>query len=299
MEALAGCAKWSLDLLSWLVDCLFALMNDSEFMARLEPKRIAELTPYLHKRNDISLHLLLSSSSRSFLLAICRRIAHLETLSTKANEFYRRQPQMGVDQTGAPKPLNPQLQQAYQKMQQITSTCLIKANEFEKLLNMLGADIRQAYQTFLPTLVKNQAGVAQGKQIDMAVKAAQIQLELGMLLAVSPPAAPFIPVIKKLFTKDLPAFKALTDPAKLFFANYDLLGVQDDRSQLPKDVHIDLFRKAEIKLGAQQWRRCTRCASVMEDVFGTRPGYTFVLGQQRRCACGGVWALLPKGKLFL
>ncbi|KAK1241472.1 hypothetical protein MKX08_001446 [Trichoderma sp. CBMAI-0020] len=299
VEALAGCAKWSLDLLSWLVDCLFALMNDSEFMARLDPKRIAELTPYLHKRNDISLHLLLSSSSRSFLLAICRRIAHLETLSTKANEFYRRQPQMGVDQTGAPKPLNPQLQQAYQKMQQITSTCLIKASEFEKLLNMLGADIRQAYQTFLPTLVKNQAGVGQGKQIDMAVKAAQIQLELGMLLAVSPPAAPFVPVIKKLFTKDLPAFKALTDPAKLFFANYDLLGVQDDKSQLPKDVYVDLFRKAEIKLGAHQWRRCTRCASVMEDVFGTRPGYTFVLGQQRRCACGGVWALLPKGKLFL
>ncbi|UKZ66623.1 uncharacterized protein TrAtP1_007795 [Trichoderma atroviride] len=299
VEALAGCAKWSLDLLSWLVDCLFALMNDSEFMARLEPKRIAELTPYLYKRNDISLHLLLSSSSRSFLLAICRRIAHLETLSTKANEFYRRQPQMGVDQTGAPKPLNPQLQQAYQRMQQITSTCLIKASEFEKLLNILGADIRQAYQTFLPTLVKNQAGMGQGKQIDMAVKAAQIQLELGMLLAVSPPAAPFIPVIKKLFTKDLPAFKALTDPAKLFFANYDLLGVQDDKSQLPKDVYVDLFRKAEIKLGAQQWRRCTRCASVMEDVFVSRPGYTFVLGQQRRCACGGIWALLPKGKLFL
>ncbi|PON23873.1 hypothetical protein TGAM01_v207201 [Trichoderma gamsii] len=298
VEALAGCAKWSLDLLSWLVDCLFALMNDSEFMARLEPKRIGELTPYLHKQNDISLHLLLSSSSRSFLLAICRRIAHLEQLSTKANEFYRRQPQMGVDQTGAPRPLNPQLQQAYQKMQQITSSCLIKAGEFEKLLNILGGDVRQAYQSFLPTLVKNQTGAPQGKQIDMAVKAAQIQLELSMLLAASPPA-PFLPVIKKLFTKDLPAFKALTDPAKLFFANYDLLGVQDDKSQLPQDVYIDLFRKAEIKLGAQQWRRCTRCASVMEDVFGTRPGYTFVLGQQRRCACGGVWALLPKGKLYL
>ncbi|KAM0462954.1 hypothetical protein ACHAPV_003077 [Trichoderma viride] len=253
---------------------------------------------YLNARNVVVL-ITLASNTPATARERMSPLDEPETLSTKANEFYRRQPQMGVDQTGAPKPLNPQLQQAYQKMQQITSTCLIKANEFEKLLNMLGADIRQAYQTFLPTLVKNQAGVAQGKQIDMAVKAAQIQLELGMLLAVSPPAAPFIPVIKKLFTKDLPAFKALTDPAKLFFANYDLLGVQDDRSQLPKDVHIDLFRKAEIKLGAQQWRRCTRCASVMEDVFGTRPGYTFVLGQQRRCACGGVWALLPKGKLFL
>ncbi|KAL6904390.1 mediator complex, subunit Med16 [Trichoderma evansii] len=298
VEALAGCAKWSLDLLSWLVDCLFALMNDSEFMARLEPKRFNELTPYLHKRNDISLHLLLSSSSRSFLLAMCRRIAHLEQLSIKANEFYRRQPQMGVDQTGAAKPLNPQLQQAYQKMQQITSSCLIKASEFEKLLNILGADIRQAYQTFLPAFVKNQTVAPQGKQIDLAVKSAQVQIELSLLLAAPPPAAPFIPVVKKLFTKELPAFKALTDPAKLFFANYDLLGVQDDKPQ-PRKMYVDLFRKAEMKLGAQQWRRCTRCASVMEDVFGTRPGYTFVLGQQRRCACGGVWALLPKGKLLL
>lgn len=275
-------------------------MNDAEFMARLEPKRIGELAVYLHKRNDISLHFLLSSSSRSFLLAICRRIAHLEQLSTKANEYYRKQPRMGVDQTGAPKPLNPQLQQAYQKMQQITSSCLIKASEFEKLLNILGSDVRQAYQTFLPALVKNQTSVPQGKQIDMAVKAAQTQLELSMLLAASPPAALFVPVIKKLFTKDLPAFKAHTDPAKLFFANYGLLGVQDDESQqMQGNVYVDLFRKAEMKLGAQQWRRCTRCASVMEDVFGTSPGYTFVLGQQRRCACGGVWALLPKGKLLL
>jgi mediator of RNA polymerase II transcription subunit 16 len=249
--------------------------------------------------NDISLHLLLSSSSRSFLLAICRRIAHLEMLGSQVHDFYRRQPQGGADQTNAPKSINPQLQQAYHKMHQITSSCLIKASEFEKLLNILGADIRQAYQTFLPALVKNQPQAPQGKQIDMAVKAAQIQLELSMLLAASPLAAPFIPVIKKLFTKDLPAFKALIDPAKLFFANYDLLGVQDDKSMLQKTVYIDLFKKAEMKLGAQQWRRCTRCASVMEDVFGTRPGYTFVLAQQRRCACGGVWALLPKGKLFL
>ncbi|KAM0522331.1 hypothetical protein ACHAPE_001920 [Trichoderma viride] len=252
---------------------------------------------YLNARNVVVL-ITLASNMPATAREKMSPLDEPEQLSTKANEFYRRQPQMGVDQTGAPRPLNPQLQQAYQKMQQITSSCLIKAGEFEKLLNILGGDVRQAYQSFLPTLVKNQTGAPQGKQIDMAVKAAQIQLELSMLLAASPPA-PFVPVIKKLFTKDLPAFKSLTDPAKLFFANYDLLGVQDDKSQLPKDVYIDLFRKAEIKLGAQQWRRCTRCASVMEDVFGTRPGYTFVLGQQRRCACGGVWALLPKGKLFL
>ncbi|KAL7786186.1 mediator complex, subunit Med16 [Trichoderma ceciliae] len=301
VEALAGCAKWSLDLISWLTDCLFALMKDSEFMARLEPRRFAELTPYLHKRNDISLHLLLSSSSRSFLLAVCRRIALLEALSTRAIEFYRRQP-VSMDQAGAPKIPNPQLQQAYQKMQHITTSSLVKVSEFEKLLNILGSDVRQAYQTVLPNLVKNQSSAPLGKQIDLAVKGAQVQIELGMLLAASPPVA-FMPVVKKLFAKDLPAFRGLTDPAKLFFANYDLLGVQDEKSnegsKPPRNVYVDLFRRAEMELGAQQWRRCTRCASVMEDVFGSRPGYTFVLGQQRKCACGGLWALLPKGKLFL
>ncbi|KAH6608645.1 hypothetical protein Trco_001991 [Trichoderma cornu-damae] len=301
VEALAGCAKWSLDLLSWLSDCLFALMKDSEFMAKLEPKRFAEVAPYLHKRNDISLHLLLSSSSRSSLLSVCRRIAHLEGLSNRAIEFYRKQP-VAVDQAGAPKIPNPQLQQAYQKMQIITASGLVKVGEFEKLLNILGSDIRQAYQTFLPNVIKNQSVASQGKQIDLSVKGAQVQLELGMLLAASPPTA-FMPVIKKLFGKDLPAFRNLTDPAKLFFANYDLLGVQDERpnlgSKAPRNIYVDLFKRTEMKLGAQQWRRCTRCASVMEDVFGSRPGYSFVLGHQRKCACGGLWALLPKGKLFL
>ncbi|KAL7912022.1 mediator complex, subunit Med16 [Trichoderma velutinum] len=301
VEALAGCAKWSLDLLSWLTDSLFSLMNDSEFIARLEPKRFGEVTPYLQKRNDVSLHLLLSSSSRSFLICVCRRIAHLESLSERAIEFYRGQ-SANMDQTGVPKMSNPKLQQAYQRMQHITTSSLVKVADFEKLLNVLGGDVRQAYQAFLPNMIKSSNQNPQGKQIDLAVKAAQVQVELSMLLAAGPPA-PFLPVIKKFFSKELPAFRAICDPSKLFFANYDLLGVQDDESTLARNgsrfVYVDLFKRVEMKLGAQQWRRCTRCASVMEDVFGSRPGFSFVLGQQRKCACGGLWALLPKGKLIL
>ncbi|KAL7945985.1 mediator complex, subunit Med16 [Trichoderma barbatum] len=301
VEALAGCTKWSLDLLSWLTDSLFSLMNDSEFIARLEPKRFSELTPYLQKRNDVSLHLLLSSSSRSFLICVCRRIAHLESLSERAIEFYRGQ-SAAVDQTGVPKSTNTQLHQAYQKMQHITASSLVKVADFEKLLNILGADVRQAYQAFLPNMIKNQSTAPQGKQIDLAVKAAQVQLELNMLLA-APPPAPFLPVVKKLFSKDLPAFRRLCDPSKLFFANYDLLGVSDDEVNLGRKglplIHVDLFKRAEMKLGSHQWRRCARCSSVMEDVYGTRPGFSFILGQQRKCACGGPWVLLPKGKLIL
>lgn len=302
VDALAGCAKWSVDLLCWLVDCLFELMNDDHFKQRLNPQRLGELNQYLHERNDVSLHLLLSSSSRSFVSAVCRRISLLEAISNKAIDFYKRQ--AAGDQTGGGKPPNPQLQQAYQKMQQVTSTSLIKVTEFEKLLNILASDIRQTYTTYLPRVVKNQPNAPQGKQLDVAVKNTQIHFEVAMLLSGSLPPS-FLPVINKFFAKDLPAFRKLTDPAKLFFADFELLGLQDDKSSLAarraKGVYVDIFKRTELRSGRgeNRWRRCTRCTAVMEDVFGSRPGFTFVLAQQRKCSCSGYWALLPKGKLVL
>ncbi|KAK9439087.1 RNA polymerase II Mediator complex subunit Sin4 [Metarhizium brunneum] len=302
VEALAGCAKWSVDLLCWLVDCLFELMNDDNFIQRLNPQRFGELNQYLHDRNDVSLHLLLSSSSRSFVSAVCRRISLLENISNKAIEFYKRQ--ASGDQQGGAKPPNPQLQQAYQKMQQVTSTSLIKVTEFEKLLNILASDIRQTYAQCIPGMARNRPNPPQGKQMDIAIKNTQAHFEMAMLLSGSL-GSYFLPVLSKLFAKDLPAFRKLTDPAKLFFADFELLGVQDDRSSLAarkaKGVHVDIFKRTELRsgCGTSRWRRCTRCTAVMEDVFGSRPGFTFVLAQQRKCSCSGYWALLPKGKLVL
>lgn len=301
VEALAGCAKWSLDLVCWLSDCLFALMNDEEFTQRLVPQRFAEATVYLHERNDISLHLILCSSSRNFLSALCRRIVHLETLSNRAIDYYRRQ-SVGAE-TGSGKPPNPQLQQAYQRMQQVTTSSPVRVAEFEKLLNVLGSDIRQAYQAFLPTWIRNGPNPPQGKQMEAAIKTAQVQLEVGMLLGTSPPPA-FLPVMKKLLAKDLPALRDLINPGSVFFADYTLLGVQDDARSLvarrARRAHVDLFKRVELRRSATgpQWRRCTRCSSVMEDVSAAgRPGFTFVLGQQRKCSCAGYWTLLPEGKL--
>jgi mediator of RNA polymerase II transcription subunit 16 len=266
-------------------------------MELLAPPRFSEIAPYLHHKNNMSLHFLLSSSSRGFLSAICRRLGHLEALSTRAIDFYRR---TSVDPSSSGKPV-PRLQQAYRRMQQVTSSGLVKVAEFEKLLTSLGNDIRQSYQTYLPALVKAQQNPPQGKQIDLAIKQTRIQFELALLLSASPPPA-FLQVMVKFFNKDLKAFRNLTDPAQLFFADYDLLEVQDDRRSLAAKkakgmTFVDVFKRVQVKpTPAQQWRRCTRCAAVMEDVFGSRPGYTFVLGQQRKCACSGHWALLPLDK---
>lgn len=300
--ALAGCAKWSLDLLSWLSDSLFALMNDDMFTQLLAPQRFAELTTYLHERNDVSLHLVLCSSSRSFLCALCRRLTHLEGLSNKAINYYRRQSAV-ADQTGSGKLPNAQLQQAYERMQQVTASSPVRVGEFEKLLNVLGSDIRQAYQAFLPAYLKNNANAPQGKQMDAAIKAAQAQLEAGVLLGASPPTA-FLPVLKKLVAKDLPALREATELAMSFFTDYMLLGVEDDAGSLAarraRGAHLDLFKGVELRRSAtgSPWRRCTRCSSVMEDVSAAgRPGFTFVLNQQRKCSCAGYWALLTEGKL--
>lgn len=270
-------------------------------MSLLCPQRYNEIAGFLHGKNNVALHVLLCSTSRGFLSAVCRRIGHLEALSIRAIDFYRRQSAMG-DSSAAGRTA-PQLQQAYQRMQQVTSAGLVKVGEFEKLLNILGQDIRQTYQAFLPNLVtKSQhAQPLQGKQIDNAIKAARVQFELAMLLASTPPPA-FLALITKFFKQDLRAFQKTTDPSRLFFADYGLLEAQDDKHSLASrrasgKTYVDTFNRTEMTMGPDRtWRRCTRCTAVMEDVFGSRPGFTFVLGQQRKCSCSGHWILLPKGK---
>ncbi|KAM0504405.1 hypothetical protein ACHAP8_002813 [Fusarium lateritium] len=300
MATLVGCAKWALDLIAWLMDSLFELMNDSRFQALLTRERFHEVASYLQEKNNVALHFLMSSSSRGFLSAVCRRLTHLEGLSGRAIEFYRRQSAVVEGASGGR--AAPQLQQAYQAMQQVTSSALVKVSEVETLLTELSTEIRQAYQIFLPNFVKSQQNAPQGKQIDMAVKSTRSQIELSMLLSGSPPSA-FIQIIKKFFATDLPSFRNAVDPGRLFFANYDLLEVQDDEHSLTARkargmLYVDVFKRMQIRPSPnKQWRRCSRCTAVMEDIFGSRPGFTFVLAQQRKCSCGGQWTLLPKGSV--
>ncbi|KAL2875373.1 Mediator of RNA polymerase II transcription subunit 16 [Colletotrichum sp. CLE4] len=336
VDALAGCAKWSLDLLAWLTDSLFALLDDPQFLALLTPQHFSEMSTYLQSRSDVSLHLLLCSSTRGFLSAVCRRILHLEILSNRAIEFYERRAAMqnATDPSSQAKGLHVVLYKAYQKMQRVTSSSLIKVQEFDRLLTVLNNDIRTAYQTSLASLAsKNPPGGGAGgqKAVDAQIKNAQVHCELNMLLASSPPPA-FLGVLLKFFNTDLRAYRGLADPSKLFFADYDLLEVDDDRRTLAarkaKSRFIDVFKRVELvgppptsarasggsgSAGASasngggkeaedaktaQWRRCVRCSAVMEDVFGSRPGFTFVLAQQRKCSCGGHWGLLPRGSLI-
>lgn len=344
VEALAGCAKWAVDLLSWLADCIFNLLDDPVFRSLLEdPKRFSELSNYMRSRGDVSLHLLLCSSTRGLLSAACRRLIHLETLSTRASHYYKQMAlQMKVSDDPAAAMANrpsPALSIAYMKMQRATSSSLVRVQEFEKLVGALGQEIRGTYQRTLSSLTPKGAarpqdgkpGQQQGQQQgqgqgaaganDQVMKKAQAHAELDMLLAGNPPPS-FRETLFKFFQNNVTAFRGQTDPAKLYFGNFELLEVEDDPKSLTmkkaKGEYIDVFKRVPIASGVKsgsgnggtaangagedggtQWRRCVRCASVMEDAYGNRPGFTFVLAQQRKCSCGGNWGLLPKGSLLI
>lgn len=290
--------RWTLDLIAWLGDCLFALMNDDEFMERLVPARAGELAALLHGKNDVSLQILLCSSSRSFLTALCRRVASLDALSKKAIDFYRRH-SASTDPNASNKAPNLHLRQSYQNLQQVSSSGLVSVNEFEKLVNTLGVGIMQTYDKALPDIVKRGPNPPQGKQEDDAVKSVRAHMETMMLLTAAPPP-PLLRVLKKFFTVDVPAFRRNVDPAQLFFATFDILDVREDRSEVDgvRMAHLDTFTKTKLKMSPlQQWRRCTRCTSVMEELLPRSAGLTFMVTQQRRCPCSGTWAVLPRGKL--
>lgn len=328
------------------MDCLFNLLDEPGFMAILNNQRqFADLTKYLQAKNNVALHLLLCSSTRGFLQAACRRLTHLDSLSLRAMAFYETKAavQNATDPAGAASRTLPPLYLAYQKMQRFTSSSLVKVSDVDRLLTALSLEIRQAYQQSLPGLsmqarqqATNKAGDnANGTQQqppsnpanDPAVKRAQMHCELNIFLGTSPPTS-FQPVLLSFFNKHIRSYRAQTDPARLFFADYSLLEVEDDAASLARRRssrrYLDSFTRWELhatdrlpgppppsrhrKSGGgnnaeedvaaaavenldAQWRRCVRCAAVMENVYGTRPGFTFVLGQQRKCACGGSWGL--------
>jgi mediator of RNA polymerase II transcription subunit 16, fungi type len=315
VDALAGCCRWSIDLLCWIVDSLFCLLNDRKFQELLVPAKFSDMTPYLQERNDIALHMILSSPIRGLLSAICRRMQHLHIISLKAINFWETR---DTNTTNAPPAA---LQAAYQKMLRYTSSPLIKVAKFDELLSTIGKNIKHQYTEQFAQLGARALEAAKKSNpnppkniAEEAIKRAQMHCELTMLLGDRPPG-PLLSVLKKFFDTDLPQFRNECKPAELFFANYDILEVDDEPKMLAarrqQATRIDLFKRVAIVRGRRMrnsageemvvdWRRCVRCASVMEDVIGFvtgKPGIAFVLSQQRNCCCGGRLAILGKNEL--
>ncbi|KAI1102358.1 RNA polymerase II mediator complex subunit Sin4 [Jackrogersella minutella] len=331
INALAGCVKWSTDLLCWLSDSLFCLFDDAKFMSLLKHNQSAPMMAHLQSQNEIALHLVLCSATRGLLSAMCRRITHLDSFSTKAISWYENREKSAANgnpnATADPRtPAHAALYSAYQRIRSYTSSSIIKADEFDKLLTSLGADIRSAYNTALAVLGEQPARaansqLAQGHNPNAsksdasqeAIARGRQHCELSMLLLQAPPPF-FVSVVDKFFNKDLREFRAHSNVAKLYFADYSILEINDGPRSLSRrrarGVRVDLFKRVEISRKPNRgpggtlagnnkaqvaWRVCARCASVMEDVplVANRPGLSFLLRQQFYCSCGGRMAVLP------
>ena len=295
-------------------------------MSFLTGSNFNEMVPYLLEKNEIALHLILCSSTRGFLSAACRRLLHLDSISSRANQFYElQQQQASAGGANGNSSLRPALIMSYHKMQQYTSSSLIKVQEFDKLLWALAEDIRQTYQSTAAAQSSAAAKKGQTQATDNAAKRFQVHCELTLLLANNPPPN-FQPLLRKFFNENVRTFRTLTDPAKLYFADYSILEVEDDSRSLQekraRHTHIDVFKRVELKpvsnangasgsngasnaaghpttfpphaVPSEFLRRCARCTSIMEDVTGSRPGYTFVVAQQRKCSCSGNWGMLTR-----
>lgn len=313
VNALAGCVKWSTDLLCWLCDSLFCLFDDSKFMSLLKQPQLAQMTNYLHSQNEIALHLVLCSATRGLLSAVCRRITLLDSFSTRAISWYETR----GDKSNPNDPraaAHQALYTAYQRIRRYTSSSLIKADEFDKLLTGLGGDIRSAYNTSLAVIGEQAARAASNnhqnanapKDVSQeAIARGRQHCELGLLVLQAPPPS-FVPVVDKFFNKDLREFRLHSKVSELYFADYSILEINDGPRTLEKrrrtGVRVDLFKRIEISrkqpAGSNRppvsWRGCARCGSVMEDMAMTnnKPGLTFLLRQQFVCSCGGRMALL-------
>ncbi|KAI1077092.1 RNA polymerase II mediator complex subunit Sin4 [Whalleya microplaca] len=328
VNALAGCVKWSADLLCWLCDSLFCLLDDSQFMSLVKGPQLGQMAAYLQSKNDVALHLIICSATRGLLSAVCRRITLLHTFSTRAITWYESK---GADVNSASAPPGARgtshaaLYTSYRKIQRYASSSLVHADEFDTLLTTIGADIRSAYSTSLAALGEQAVRkAAQNPQppnqnpnapkpdiAQEAIARGRQHCELGMLVLQAPPPS-FAAVLDKFFNKDLREFRAHCDVAKLYFSDFSLLEVDDEPPALAKrresGLRVDLFKRVPIPrkkkrdAGAadqqqpMHFRGCARCASVMEDhaMMNNKPGLNFLLRQQWNCCCGGRMALLTE-----
>jgi mediator of RNA polymerase II transcription subunit 16 len=310
------------------MDTLFALpetLPPHISLTDINKLSLDDVLDHIRSQNMISLHLLLSSTSRGFLTAICRLLAHLDYIARKAMQRSVTTPQ--ISQTGQTPPsqqsaaLSPALKAAYTQIATLTSSSIIRVKTIETLLLSLGTRVKTAYAAAGPSTNTSTNPQAIGTQRSGGSDSPRNVQEMKMLYGGTFPEC-FKAVIIELYRKEgglLESVRNEIDPAKLFFANFEVLEVDEDvnlvNARKAKDRTMDCFKKNWLvnpvrrkggvvvsgngvgggNAGGKQWRRCARCAAVMEDVLPNRAVLQWLVMQQRRCFCSGYWYTLAIG----
>jgi mediator of RNA polymerase II transcription subunit 16 len=317
IRIISGWVKWCLDFQSWLIDAL----DDDDIFAEAKAGQqldMAALSARIIESKNVALHVLLASSTRGLLIAICRRLIHLDYTARKAINAVNMQ-----NGHGAPFISNT-LRQSYTAIAALTNASVIRCQKFEKLLESISAAVKNAYQA--ANLPSGPPPLHTPPKVGEATRNA---IEQQILFGEHLPRI-FAPVVAEMFSTMLPKLKADIDPSELFFHDYSLLGLPDAnapetlaqleglpaprKQQLRKQLEerafkvIDVLTKTPKDMRSQdhngksgraerRFKRCARCAAAMEDTIVTRPSAAnYLISQQRRCYCNGNWNILPAGK---
>lgn len=330
---LLGSVRWCLDLISWIIDSLLNPEDKTifKYISKGQPINLEELNSRLHTSNNVALHLLLSSASRGFLTAICRRVSGLEYTARKAMSN-TAQSQAGIPTNPTQPAISEALGKAYTNIVTLTSNSIVSIRTFDAFLTSISTSVRDAYSS---AGLKPSTTQASQQQLHSRPSESPRNLtEQSMLFGGLLPDE-LKPAITYVFTSLLPNLRPGIDLARLYFHDFSLLALdplpntsclsslvtalsapqRNSTSAVSERVvrTIDVFQRVPIELGvecseargstvnravrgiltpARHWRRCARCAAVMEDVTSQRSVVQFLINHQRRCFCGGYWNII-------
>ena len=125
---------------------------------------------------------------------------------------------------------------------------------------------------------------------------ARTEAEKTMLVSGALPDA-LIPAVQHFLTHTIEAFRAETDPAKIFFHDVRWLGLTDDQASKTflKEQKFDVYTKKAIEPKARL-KRCTRCRSLMDDTPNRTkvPLPTSLTLLDKLCICASNWMAGPE-----
>ena len=317
--------------MAWIIDCLIHPNDPGEFdetfnrITKAKPLDLAVLNNYLHSTKNVALHILLSSVPRGLLLTMCNRLHHVD-YTARLNLNHETTNLAALANGVVPaRHLSSSLRAAFTSIGHLTGHSVVPYSQFKEFLMKTAGHAKEIYiQAGLPA---NNSTSAPARNL------IEQQILFGGELPQQSAYA-----VGKIFHEDLPALKAAIDPAKLFFHDFSVLGLplQDRGTNLPyvyleatdKAVKeslrqryanyrikhtVDVYQRKLVVLGnegeeqvdaqkrTRRWRRCVRCAAVMEDVLledltSRNPAVISMIKMQTRCHCLGLWSIMSGKK---
>lgn len=312
---LTGSIRWALDMMSYIVDCLLhpeplnlfgQLIKDPHSNNCME-----EVNKALMKSKNIGMHLLLCSTSRTYLTAMCRSVVHIDFLARRAIAAYGTKDRDASESTPSDQAAL-RLLSVYNNIANLTSSSPVPVKKFEELLGATNIAVKDAYMIAglssvpapgQPPNMTNSHHEKRGKLEQMMLYGRDLPIELqpAMLTIMNDTLIKLQREIdqQKLFCYDFSILKI--HPSHIAPRSRGLLGLTCNflRTPLGKfPLSPEILSTNVENPKERRYRRCVRCATVMEDIVSRNPFLLMLLSNARKCACGGVWMSMIEHELI-